>query len=481
MGRRRYLYLLSTLFSALLIFPWGVTQPPLLDDLRNFVFDLLQRAAPRRYDPETPVRVVGIDDESLATFGQWPWPRARLAELTDKLAGLGAAAIAFDFIFAEPDRLSFESALSALPGGPARKDLARLLATTPTNDRAFAKSIAAAPVVLGMTLARSGGAAQPAGKAGLATAGDDPAPFLAAYPAVAAPLGLLGDAARGLGVTNWLPDHDQVVRRVPLFVVGPTGLAPSLALEALRIARGETTYIVRSSNASGQTAFGRQTGVNAVAVGDLEIPTGAGGDIRPRYAPSAAARVISSAAVLQNRVARSEIEGRIIFVGALAAGLGDVRGRRWRRRPRAWRFTRKSSSRSSPARCCRDRTGRRGPNFSPRCCCSPSSWRWARHPADGDGADRRGDQRRAVFRVLRHFRPTRPADRRALSERGDRRRLCHRRRHAVSVRARRQAPCAPGFRQVPVAGGRRAPRGKSGSPRARRRDAGTDRAVFRPA
>ncbi len=33
--------------------------------------------------------------------------------------------------------------------------------------------------------------------------------------------------------------------------------------------------------------------------------------------------------------------------------------------------------RSSPARCCRDRTGRRGPNFSPRCCCSPSSWRWA--------------------------------------------------------------------------------------------------------
>ena len=135
MGRRQLVYLLSALLSALLIFPWGLTQPLLLDDLRNFVFDSFQRAAPRRYDPEAPVRVVGVDDESLAVFGQWPWPRTRLAELTNKLAELGAAAIAFDFIFAEPDRLSFENVVGSLPNGPARDQLARVLANTPTGDQ----------------------------------------------------------------------------------------------------------------------------------------------------------------------------------------------------------------------------------------------------------------------------------------------------------------------------------------------------------
>jgi adenylate cyclase len=325
MGRRKIVYWLSAIFSALLIFPWGLTQPPLLDDLRNFVFDSFQRAAPRQYDRDAPVRVVGVDDESLAVFGQWPWPRTRLAELTDKLAQLGAAAIAFDFIFAEADRLSFENIVGLLPSASARKELSRLLANTSTDDQIFAKSIAAAPVVLGMTLVASGGSATVPQKAGLALAGDDPAPFLPTFPAIVAPISLLADAARGLGATNWLPDHDQVVRRVPLFAGGPSGLTPSLALEALRIAQGETTYVIRSSNASGQSALGRQTGVNAIAVGSLEIPTGAHGDVRPRYAHSAAARIIPAAAVLQGRVERSEIEGRIVFVGALAAGLGDVR------------------------------------------------------------------------------------------------------------------------------------------------------------
>ncbi len=325
MGRRRNVYWLSAILSALLVFPWGLSQPLLLEDLRNFVFDSFQRAAPRRYDRDALVRVVGVDDQSLAVFGQWPWPRTRLAELTNKLAELGASAIVFDFIFAEPDRMSFENIVGLLPNGSARKELTQVLATTPTNDQIFAKSIAAAPVVLGMTLVAAGGAAHLPQKAGLAVAGDEPAPFLVSFPAIVAPISPLADAARGLGATNWLPDHDQVVRRIPLFAGGPSGPTPSLALEALRIAQGETTYVIRSSNASGQSAFGQQTGVNAIAVGSLEIATGANGDIRPRYAHSNSARVISAAEVLQDRVDRSEVDGRIIFVGSLAAGLGDVR------------------------------------------------------------------------------------------------------------------------------------------------------------
>jgi hypothetical protein len=101
------------------------------------------------------------------------------------------------------------------------------------------------------------------------------------------------------------------VRRVPLLGVGPGGgVTPSLALEALRVAQGASTIIVRSSNASGETAFGRQTGVNAVKVGAFEIAVGSTADIRPRYGAEAPRRIVSAAAILEDRAPRDEIGQR---------------------------------------------------------------------------------------------------------------------------------------------------------------------------
>ena len=266
----------------------------------------------------------GSTKRVLKIYGQWPWPRTRLADLVNRLRDLGAAAIAFDFVFAEPDRASFENLLALTDNLEQRKKLAAILTGGLSNDDAFAGAIGAAPVVLGLTLANAGEPPPPT-KAGLVMAGDDAAPFLNSYPAAAAPLSILAEAAQGLGATNWLPDHDQIVRRIPLFLAARGQPFPSLALEALRVAQGETTFVIRSSNASGQTAFGRATGINAIKVGAFEIATGAGGEIRPRYSFSSAARDISAARVLRGEVPRGEIEGRIVFVGALAASLGDVR------------------------------------------------------------------------------------------------------------------------------------------------------------
>jgi adenylate cyclase len=334
-------YSIASILAAAAILPWGLLQPRPLDDSRNFVFDTFQRIAPRAYDPQTPARVVGVDEASLEAFGQWPWPRTRLAELTTRLRDLGAAAIAFDFIFAEPDRASFENLLPAIEHSAAREKLAKVLAGAKTNDQIFAAAITGAPVVLGVALTddpekstdfsdkimrqNKAGATDPPQKAGFVFAGDDAGPFLAAFSAIVLPLSPFSLAARGLGATNWLPDRDQIVRRVPLLGAARGQPVASLALEALRVAQGETTYVVRASNASGQSAFGRRTGVNAIKVGAFEIATGAGADIRPRYSFAHPARDISAARVLRGEIARSEIEGRIVFVGALAAGLGDVR------------------------------------------------------------------------------------------------------------------------------------------------------------
>ena len=88
--------------------------------LRNLQFDQFQRWHPRPY-AGVPVRVVDIDEQSLARLGQWPWPRTRLAALLDKLGADGAACVAFDMVFAEPDRTAPRAAadLWALQG-PAR-------------------------------------------------------------------------------------------------------------------------------------------------------------------------------------------------------------------------------------------------------------------------------------------------------------------------------------------------------------------------
>ena len=105
MGRRRNVYLLSALLSAFLIFPWGLTQPLLLDDLRNFVFNSFQRAAPRRYDRDAPVRVVGVDDESLTVFGEMALA-ANASRRTDEQAGRTGRrgdGLRFHFRRARPD------------------------------------------------------------------------------------------------------------------------------------------------------------------------------------------------------------------------------------------------------------------------------------------------------------------------------------------------------------------------------------------
>src|SRR5271169_5310779 len=79
--------------------------PDLFERARLSVFDALQRAEPWKAAPSA-VKVIDIDDESLKRLGQWPWSRSTLANLVIALQDSGAKAIAFDVVFAEPDRTS---------------------------------------------------------------------------------------------------------------------------------------------------------------------------------------------------------------------------------------------------------------------------------------------------------------------------------------------------------------------------------------
>ncbi|MGB3582613.1 MAG: CHASE2 domain-containing protein [Roseiarcus sp.] len=195
------LYALTTTTACLLALLAGVVGAPTRAVMQDLVFDQYQRWKPRPYAFDQPVRVVAVDDESLKRLGQWPWRRERLAALVETLKNAGAAAIVFDFLFAEKDR----------------DDAAATAGQTP--DDVFARAIEGAPVVLGSfvsdTPVGTGGSA----KAGFVTAGDDATKFLTPSPGALAPLSQLAQHAAGVGFLNWRPDADRVVRRVPLIPV----------------------------------------------------------------------------------------------------------------------------------------------------------------------------------------------------------------------------------------------------------------------
>lgn len=316
-------YWVSVLTPFVLAIGLIVLWPTGLSGLQNLVFDEYQRLEPRTWDPQMPVRIVDIDDVSLARYGQWPWPRTRIAAIINRLDAAGAAAIAFDMVFSEPDRSSGENILAMLDASPTRDLLAREIASRATNDETLAEAIGSRTVILGaIATARSDTKPFPH-KFGFANAGDDPAPFLVHFNGVLLPLKILTDAATGIGLLNWTPDHDQVVRSVALLTRVGEAYAPSLVVETLRVAQGASTLLVRASNASGESAFGLKTGINTVKVGQYAVPTNADGTVRVRFTKHEPRRFIPVWRVIEGE--KIDVNGALVFVGTSAAGLLDQR------------------------------------------------------------------------------------------------------------------------------------------------------------
>lgn len=295
--------------------------------LDALVIDNFQKAKPRDYDPSLPVRIVSIDTESLERFGQWPWPRPYFGEIVRQLSALGAAAIAFDVLFAEPDRTSPElfgaagrSLDGATPGPWSNLDHTR-------HDVEFSQALEGAPVAL----AAVPNAAKTSTEAlqrkyGLAIAGGDPRPRMQTVAGLDAALPILVGNAAGYGVAGVGIESGAVVRRLPVFQVAGGEVAPSLAMEALRIAQQAGGYVLRSSDA-GEGGGGAEPVLVDARNGAIVMPVAADGAVWIRYAGPQAARFVPFWRVLQGDVSdpllRAQIEGQIIIVAATAPGLGQ--------------------------------------------------------------------------------------------------------------------------------------------------------------
>ena len=297
LGVRLSYWLIVTL-AIVVATPWTIVASPERSAMQNLLFDEFQRWAPRAAATPSPVRVVEIDDESLTRLGRWPWPRAKLGQMIEKLTDAGAAAVALDIVLDYPGEAADDSALTA--------------------------AITGRPVVLGQYFTNDGNAPHLPEKAGFAFAGDDPHGFVVPYRGVMAPLPAFVEASAGVGFLNWLPDNDRVVRRVPLVATSGGRLSASFAMETLRVAQGASTYTVKASNASGENAFGAHTGVVAVRNGDAVAKTGPRGDIRIHFANDNPGQRVAAWRLFEPNVDLSGVQGQIVLIGVSAQLLYDI-------------------------------------------------------------------------------------------------------------------------------------------------------------
>ena len=303
--------------AGLLVLVGLLLQEPLwLQALRNAVFDQYQRWQPRQYE-DAAVRIVDIDEESLARIGQWPWPRTYMADLVTSASAGGAAALGFDIVFAEPDRSSplevtrhWDLTVAQRAAFMAMQD----------HDALFAQAMDGGKVVLGFAIRQAapqpGGAAAPVPvTAGLVEFGPGAAPHLQPFAAAVAAVPALATHATGHGALAFLPDSDGVVRRVPLLLRVADRTVPSLVSELLRTALGEKNLLVRSTDG----------GIQEVRIGEFSIPTTRNGEMWLHYAAASAHRAIPAWKLLAGQVPASELQGRILLVGSSAQGLLDLR------------------------------------------------------------------------------------------------------------------------------------------------------------
>lgn len=124
-----------------------IADPAPVEEVRVRTFDTFQRFDPRAKLATPPVAIVDIDEASLMKLGQWPWPRTRIADMVANLTKLGAAVIAFDAIFAEPDRLNPDVAADTFRS--LDEETRTKLRALPSNDEIFADAMRRSRVVLG--------------------------------------------------------------------------------------------------------------------------------------------------------------------------------------------------------------------------------------------------------------------------------------------------------------------------------------------
>jgi len=301
--------------------------PAPVEFARLKVFDYYVQAKPRDIPPpqQKPVTIIDLDEQSLETVGQWPWPRTTVAKMVQNLMQMGAILIAFDVVFAEPDGKSLGAmADSAVGLDNETRDKQKNL---PSNDEVFASVIKKSRVVLGQAgrVSETEGVKGPPAKKSIGVRklqreAPDPKAFLPVFPSLVRNIPVIEKAAMhrfgGHGMFSTTPDEDGIIRNVPAMFVHEGDLFPTLSVEMLRVATGRPTVLAEVSVA----------GMNAVGVAKgLKVRTDRHGRIWPYFSKHDPDKYVPAHEVLDGTADPAKIKGKMTVLGTSAVGLRDIR------------------------------------------------------------------------------------------------------------------------------------------------------------
>ncbi len=267
---RRGLILASHLFAIASVFMVIVLyylQNPFLEAFEAKSYDLRFTQWRGPIKPNSKFAIIAIDEKSIKELGRFPWNRKIYVQLLEKLSASGAKAVLLDAFFSEVENQK--------------------------SDRAFAAALR---------------------KAGNVT--------LAEYFELDNELNVIGitrniplieSSAANLAHINFLPEHDGINRRNMLLIRDGDVLTPSMGLVGAMAALDIKSF---------------QLGNFSVALGERVIPV----DRNYNYAmwinfvgPANTFPYFSFTDVVHGRVAGKKLKDKVLFVGATAPGIYDMR------------------------------------------------------------------------------------------------------------------------------------------------------------
>jgi len=304
-----------------------IADPKPVQFMRLKGFDFYQQMKPREIPPpeRKPVTIIDLDEKSLGEVGQWPWPRNILAQLVENLMKMGAVVVAFDIVFAEPDRMNPAAIADALKG--LDEETKNKIRQFKSNDEIFAETIKRSRVVLGQSTVENEleGVKLPPVKKSIAVRKyganvPDPLDLLPSFPALVRNVPIIEQAAGGRfgghGIFSIIPEQDGIIRRIPSLFVQGKDMFPALSVEMLRLATGRPTILVKVD----------QAGIRSLGVAKgLEIPTDQNGRMWPYFSKSDKAKYVSAVDVLNGTADPAMIKGKLTILGTSAIGLKDIR------------------------------------------------------------------------------------------------------------------------------------------------------------
>jgi len=265
------------------------------------------------------IRIVSIDEESLAELGQWPWERNKISLILQNLSTAGATIIGMDVFFSEQDKSSPKYVMQSTGFDINKYPNLNLL----DYDQILAQTFAQTATVLGymFDLQKARNIEQyPKNNIAILEKGFAQEEFLPLAKGVTLNLNSFHDNALSSGFLNSIPDSSGMLRQVPLLIKYQDVLYTSLSMEIYRLI--SATQLLKVHYVP--------TGILSIELihnqGSSFIHTDKNGFLSLNFlGPQKSFTYIKAKDVYNNSFDHSLVDGKIILFGATSTGLSDLK------------------------------------------------------------------------------------------------------------------------------------------------------------